>query len=224
MGHKLIKSPGKVVVQHQMSFLVASIFLILAVTVFLFGKSSSESESISMALCTLFLAGCCLVFCQSTIFEFDTVHRKLYYAKKLLFFELKNGCVDFDQLKDVQLRTLVDSEGSPSYKICVGAPDQEFEMTGLNDKQLAESLATEMNTTIFGPNAGAISVVEAPKLSVGTALRSINNEVQLSSDELVEVEKLIAARKEIEAIKLVRNSANVDLRTAKLFVDKQKRR
>lgn len=205
-----------------MSFLVASIFLILTVAVFLFGKSSSDSESISMALITLFLAACSLVFCQSTTFELDTIHRKLNYTKKLLFFNLKTGCVDFDQLKDVQLRTLVDAEGSPSYKICVGTLDQEFEMAGLNDKQLAESLATEMNALVFGANAGAITVVEAPGLSVGGAIRTINSEVQLSPEQLVAVEKLIAARKEIEAIKLVRSSANVDLHTAKLFVDKQK--
>lgn len=220
MAHKLLRIPNKLQLEYKMPFLTIGGFVLLAFSVAMVFKSTSDPELIkSIPICLLFAIGCFLANFKTT-FEFDLSKRQFIYTKRYLLFKEKRAVVELDQISDIQLISATNSEGT-SYKILVTTPNENFLMPDIGQKKDAESYMVEINRTVRGIELASIPIVEQPVLSISTKLQK-SSEVVLSTEQKSEVERLLAQKKKLEAIQFVRGAANVDLRKAKLYIDAYK--
>lgn len=198
--------------------LIVALCLLLMIIYSLFKGSDSPRAYIGVAVTILFWLVTVLAYKDST-YVFDLINRRLLYKSFGPLLRLRRDSIDFDAITSITLDDIPMRGGQTGTRIVIGHNECTMPLSNTFDE-------TEMVESCFVPIYEAVKG-STPRLNrttkdlVNNAITPANKTVTLSNQSQAAVDNLITQKKFIDAIKLVRQEANVDLKAAKDYVDQR---
>lgn len=219
MAYKLDKQPGKLILRcNQPMLLIVALCLLIMIVYALFRGSDHPRAYIGVAVAILFWLVTVLAYKDSS-YVFDLINRRLVYSSFGPLLRFRKGSIDFDNIKSVTLDDIPTRGGQTGSRIVICHNDCTMPLSNsFDDTEMVEACFVPIYEAIKGSKP--LLTRTAPEL-VTNAMAPVNKTVTLSNQSQAAVDKLIAQKKFIDAIKLVRKEANVDLKAAKDFVDQR---
>lgn len=219
MAYKLDKQPGKLILRcNQPVLLIVALFLLLMIVYALFRGSDHPRAYIGVASAIFFWLVTVLAYKDST-YVFDLINRRLVYNSFGPLLRLRKGSIDFDNISSITLEDIPTRGGQNESRIVLCHNDSTMPLSNSFDNpQSVEDCFVKIHEAVKGNTPLLVRSAPAP---VSLTMSPVNKEVAITNEIEKIVDSLITQKKFIDAIKLVRKEANVDLKAAKDYVDRR---
>jgi len=174
------------------------------------------SRLVGLPVCLLFVI---VAVCahQSGKYEFDLNKRELRYFKTRFFFKKTTGIISFECTETVLLQKQCDAD-EETFRIVIQSGDTTLI---LNDIYEPEDAIFEIYKTVYETVFNR-ALEKAQESLAGKSLTRFSQSLiplKLAKEKEDEIRQLISAKRSVEAISRVRQYTQVDLKTAKKYVD-----
>lgn len=219
MAYKLDKQPGKLILRcSQPMLLIVALFLLLMI-VYALIKGSDHPRAYIGVVSTIFFWLVTVLAYKDSTYVFDLINRRLVYNSFGPLLRLRKGSIDFDNIKSITLEDIPTRGGQNESRIVLCHNDCSMPLSNSFDNpQSVEECFVKIHEAVKGNTP---LLARSASTLASLTMRPVNKEVAITNDIEKIVDSLIAKKKFIDAIKLVRKEANVDLKTAKDYVDQR---
>lgn len=218
MPYKLIKQPGKLILRCNQPMILIGILVLPVSLYFLTTGTFSPRVAFSIFLTGVFWIVCLLCF-QDACYEFDLINRRMIYKCFGPMCRVRKGSVSFDEISAIEVTDSLTDREQRTTRIVITTGSTHMPLSSTFDNpQTVESCFIAIHEAVKGKTPSLTRATPEPKVK---ALNSVKKTVSISSETEAIVDSLIAQKKFIDAIKLVRHEASVDLKAAKDYVDQR---